>query len=150
MEDVPRPEACAGAAFLLCGGDYGPAAAPATAVEWLLAAGIRAVVAPGFERGFYERCFDDGLLPAMLTTAGLEALARHLAAHPGAPLTIDLEGQTIDCEGMETMRFEVDPRGRNKLLLGLSDLDEMLRHARTASELRSDDRKRRPWLYEPE
>ena len=49
---------------------------------------------------------------------------------------------------MEGIAFDVDPRVRNKLLLGLTDLEETLRYVGDITALRTDDRSRRPWLYE--
>jgi len=133
--------------MLLTSGDFDPGSAPDSAAAELASVGVRAVIAPGFERGFYERSFGHGLLPVMIGVASVGALAAHLGDHPDAEVTVDLERQVVECDGREAIPFEVEPRGRNKLLLGLSDFDEMTRHSARTAELRATDRKRRPWLY---
>jgi 3-isopropylmalate/(R)-2-methylmalate dehydratase small subunit len=138
------------ASLLLTMGDFDPGIAPDAAAASLVSRGIRAVIAPGFEKGFYERSFGCGLLPAIAAAASIEALARHLARRPDTPVTVDLEKQVIECGGAKSIAFEVDPRGRNKLLLGLSDFDEMVRYSAKTAELRAADRSRRPWLYDAE
>ncbi len=37
---------------------------------------------------------------------------------------------------------------RNKLLLGLTEAEEALRHAEDIAKLRLADRERRPWVYD--
>jgi len=122
--------------------------APDSVAARLVSEGICAVIAPGFERGFYECSFGHGLLPAIAAVASIEGLVAHLAGNPKAQVTVDLEEQVIEYAGKERIPFEVDPRGRNKLLLGLTDVDEITRHSARTAELRASDRRRRPWLYE--
>ncbi len=141
------PELREGASLLLTTGDFDPGEAPATAAARLVSQGICAVIAPGFERGFYELSFGYGLLPAIAGVGSIEALVAYLDHRPEARVTVDLEQQVIECDGTDQIPFEVDPRGRNKLLLGLSDLDEITRHSAKTAELRAADRNRRPWLY---
>ena len=149
--DLRDKEAAAGAdaTLLVTTGDFDPGDAPATAATALTSRGIRAVIAPGFERSFYERCFTYGVLPAIVAADAVERLVARLTARPDIPVTVDLEARLIECDGLGAIPFEVDPRGRNKLLLGLSDIDEVTRYSDRTAELRDADRRRRPWLYGP-
>ena len=122
--------------------------APETALARVMALGIQAIVGPGFESEFYPKCFEQGVLPVIVDEGAIEALADWVVAHPGESVTVDLEEQVIERPGMDPLAFGVDPRLRNKLLLGLTDLEEMLRYMGNAKTLRSVDRNRRPWLYE--
>lgn len=137
-----------GAVFLVARADFDAGDVPENAVARLLTLGIRAVLAPGFERTFHGKCLSNGVLPVILD----EAIAERIfdRADSGEPLeiTVDLERQVIDCPGMEGVAFDADPRVRNKLLLGLTDLEETLRYVGDITALRTDDRNRRPWLYE--
>jgi len=121
--------------------------APETVLARLTALGVRAIIALGLEARFYERCVGHGLLPVILDQDALEELESRVASGPGVPTTIDLEAQVIERPDMEAVPFGVDPRARNKLLLGLTDLDEALRYRKEGAALRDEDRKRRPWLY---
>lgn len=137
-----------GASFLIARVDLDAGDAPETAATRAEGLGIRSIIAPGFERAFYEQCFARGLLPVILDEGVVERLADRITEDPGAEVTVDLEAQTVECSDMEIIAFETDPRMRNKLLLGLTDLDEAARHGDDLKALRSADRKRRPWVYD--
>ena len=143
----PASDPGGAASLLLATGDFDPGGAPTTAAEALASRGIRAVIAPGFERSFYESSFAQGILPAIVTADAVERLKALLAARPDTLVTVDLESSVIECDDVGSIPFDVDPRGRNKLLLGLTDFDEMKRHSAKTAELRATDRERRPWLY---
>jgi hypothetical protein len=78
-------------------------------------------------------------------------LAEWAASRARPMLTIDLDAQSIEPSGpgLPAFSFEVDARVRRKLLLGLTDEEEMLQHFGSTAALRTEDRKRRPWLYGP-
>lgn len=146
------PEALAGgqldgSAFLIARSDFDAGDVPDNAVARFTTIGVRAVLAPGFEKTLYLKCITYGILPVILEDGVVGALADR--AESGAPLelTLDLERKSIECPGMESVTFDVDPRVRNKLLLGLTDLEEMRRYVGDAETLRNADRKKRPWLY---
>ena len=110
--------------------------------------GVRALLAPGFSRELYVGLVASGVLPVALDEETIEEIAGRVASNPGMELSIDLEEQLIECVGEEAIPFETDPRVRNKLLLGLTDLDEAMRYIEDAAALRTGDRERRPWLYD--
>lgn len=122
--------------------------APETAVARLTSLDVRVVLALGFEPQVYSKCVAAGVLPLPLEEAALEVLVERVTSRPGDPITVDLERQVIEMSDREPLPFGVDPRTRNKLLSGLTDLEEVLKHAENAEALRSADRARRPWLYE--
>lgn len=137
-----------GAVFLVAGSDFDAGDVPENVVARLTTLGVRAVLAPGFERTFHGKCLTYGVLPVILDEAVAKRIAERSESGEPLEITVDLEQQQIDCPGMEAVAFDVDPRVRNKLLLGLTDLEETLRYVGDISALRADDRKRRPWLYE--
>jgi 3-isopropylmalate/(R)-2-methylmalate dehydratase small subunit len=119
-----------------------------TTLARIAACGVRAIVSPGFEPRFYQKCISSGVLALPLMPESVEALAEYAESRPDATLTIDLDRQVIELPEREPLAFEVEPRVRQKLLAGLTDMEEMLRHGGGAAALRSEDRKRRPWLYD--
>lgn len=139
----------AGALFLVARSDLDVGDVPENGVARLTTLGIRAVLAPGFERNFHGKCLTHGVLPVILDEAVAERMVALCEAGPPVEITIDLEQEVIDCPGMERIAFESDARVRNKLLLGLTDLEETLRYVGDITALRTADRSRRPWLYEP-
>ena len=96
---------------------------------------------------FYTNCFAFGMLPVTLGQEVIEEMAGRVVSNPGVEMTVDLERNLIECPGMEPISFSIDSRMRNKLLLSLNDLDEMLQHSEGARALRNEDRNRRPWIY---
>jgi len=121
--------------------------APETAVARLDALGVRAIVSPGFEARFHQRCLTYGIFPLPLEDQTVDALADWATAHPDVEMTIDLDEQVVERPGVDPIAFQVEPRVRQKLLLGLTDMEEMLRHVGSTAALRQNDRKKRPWLY---
>lgn len=144
LDDTPFT----GTVFLVSRTDVAAGELPDAIVTSLRSSGIRGLIAPGFEKRLYERSFAAGVLPVVVHEEALDRLVRALHVEPSPDLTVDLEEQLVLSERTEPIRFEVDPRLRNKLLLGLGELDEMLRYSDDAEALRSADRTRRPWLYE--
>ena len=135
------------ASILLAGENFGTGSAPESEVFRLMAYGIRSVIAPSFAPAFYNNCLTYGMLPVTLGEEVIEKLAEGVVSNPGVEMTVDLEGQVIELSGMEPVSFSMDARARNKLLQGLSDLDEMRQHDENVVAFRNHDRNRRPWIY---
>ena len=138
------------ASILLAGENFGSGTVQAFAVVRLLACGMRVVIAPSFGPVFYDDCFDYGLLPVTLSRETVDATAERVAARPDVPMTVDLERLAIGRPDMGTISFEIDPRLRNRLLLGSEEMElqERLQYEDAAEALRDADRLRRPWLYD--
>lgn len=151
LDDLVSPdrmfESVQGASILVAHEPF-QSSAPETALARLTSLEVRVVLALGFEPQIYAKCVAAGVLPLPLEEAALEALVDRVTSRPGDPITVDLERQVIEMSDREPLPFGVDPRTRNKLLSGLTDLEEVLKHAENAEALRSADRARRPWLYE--
>ena len=147
-EFVLNQEPYRNASILLAGENFGAGSAPESAVARLMAFGIRVVLAPSFGSDFQSNCVASGMLAMPLSEEVIVGLADWAGANPRVGMLVDLEQQMIECSGMEPISFSIDPRVRNKLLLGLNDLDEMLQHTENVRALRNEDRKRRPWIYD--
>jgi 3-isopropylmalate/(R)-2-methylmalate dehydratase small subunit len=132
---------------ILVARDLFETSSPETAVARLGGLGVRVIISPGFDSRFHQRCLSYGMLPVPLEDGAVDALAAWVLSHPDAELTVDLDKQTIERPDGAPVAFDVEPRVRQKLLLGLTDMEEMLRHVSSTAALREDDRKKRPWLY---
>ncbi len=135
------------ASILLAGENFGAGGSSEAEVFRLMAYGIRSVIAPGFGPEFYSNCLTFGMLPVTLSEEVIEKLAEGVVSNPGVEMTVDLEGQVIEVSGMDPVSFSIDARARNKLLEGLSDLDEMRQHSENVVAFRNHDRNSRPWVY---
>ena len=83
--------------------------------------GFRCVIAPSFADIFYNNCFQNGLLPVVLSEDSVGILLDLISKNLGMTLTVDLQSQTVRGEGFEA-QFEVDQFRKHRMLLGLDDI----------------------------
>ena len=113
---------------------------------WALADfGFRAIIAPSFADIFYNNCFKNGLLPVVLDSATVDHLFKE--CKPGYNLTVDLAEQSIVTHFGETLRFNIDPSRKHRLLNGLDDIDLTLQHAEAIKAFEAKRAAQAPWLF---
>lgn len=135
----------AGAQILVARRNFGAGSSREAAVYALVDFGIRCVVAPSFGDIFASNAVNNGLLPARVGEADVEALLFALQDEGGpGEVTVDLEGRRI-LAGPLALGFEIDPVWRTKLLNGWDDLDLTLSHADRIAAFAARDRALRPW-----
>lgn len=115
--------------------------------ETLLNAEIRVVIAPFFGTALISDAVRHGILLIPLPLETIRSIATGLAAQPDSKLAIDLREQAIEPPQGGPIAFQTHPWLRTRLLHGMDDRDEQLRHRETAREFRAENRKRSPWLY---
>jgi 3-isopropylmalate/(R)-2-methylmalate dehydratase small subunit len=116
-----------GAPILLAGRNFGCGSSREHAAWALADFGVRAVVSSSFADIFQSNCFQNGLLPVVLTEAEVRTLMDRALQTPGYRVTVDLEScQVTDSMGFRA-GFQVDPSRRERLLAGLDDIDLTLR-----------------------
>jgi 3-isopropylmalate/(R)-2-methylmalate dehydratase small subunit len=125
---VLNHEAYAGGSVLVAGPDFGTGSSREHAVWALLDYGIRVVISPRFGDIFRGNAGKGGLVAAQVTHDDAELLLKWLENHPGDAVTVDLGEQRITC-GSLSIRFEIDPYTRWRLMEGLDDIALTLRHA---------------------
>jgi 3-isopropylmalate/(R)-2-methylmalate dehydratase small subunit len=135
----------AGAAILVARRNFGGGSSREGAVYALLDYGIRCVVAPSFGDIFASNAVGNGLLPALLGEAEVEALLAWLAAGR-SELTIDLQACTVSAAGT-VWRFAINPVWREKLLHGRDDLDMTLARQAEIDAFVAADRTARAWAW---
>ncbi len=126
-----RPE-YADATVLVAGPDFGTGSSREHAVWALQNYGFRVVIAPRFGDIFRGNSGKSGLLAAQVDDKVVLRLWDHLAEHPGATVTVDLESRTVKAgEGPEAIEesFDIDDYTRWRLLEGLDDIGITLSHA---------------------
>jgi 3-isopropylmalate/(R)-2-methylmalate dehydratase small subunit len=124
--------------------NFGCGSSREAAVYALYDHGIRCVIAPSFGDIFAGNAAQNGLLTAMVADEEAAALMRRIDETPDAPVTVDLEQQTIECRG-ETLRFVIDPVRRTRLLNGWDDVAMTESYMREIAAFKTVDRARRPW-----
>ncbi len=135
------------ASILLARENFGCGSSREHAVWALDDFGFRTVIAPSFADIFYNNSFKNGLLPIVLDTAVVDDLFKRIAAKQGLEVSIDLQAQTVSCEGDEIASFEIDAFRKHNMLNGLDDIALTLQHA---GEIKAYEEKRKqsaPWLF---
>ena len=132
-----------GARVLVCGEFFGTGSSREMAVWALAGMGIRCLIAPSYGQIFYGNCFQNGLLPIVLSLSEVNELLKE--AEGGTPFEIDLERQTVN----RKVRFDITPRRKKMLLEGLDELGLTLALEPKIAAFETADRVRRPWIYPP-
>ena len=142
LNRMPYREAC----ILIAGENFGCGSSREHA-PWALADfGIRCVVAPSFADIFANNCVKNGILLIELPQVGVDALARDAAQAANPILRIDLSQQTIDRPDGTSMRFEIDPARKTRLLEGLDDIGQTMKQMDKIRDYETRRSKDQPWL----
>jgi len=132
-----------GAQILVCGEFFGTGSSREVAVWALAGMGIRCVIAPSFGQIFFSNCFQNGLLPIVLSSSLVLNLIDKASAPNATPFTVDLEKQLVN----GTIPFDIAPRNRKMLLEGLDEIGLTLALEPKIAAFQAADRARRPWIY---
>src|SRR5271170_4839665 len=118
-----------GASVLLTRANFGCGSSREHAPWGVKDYGFRMILSPSYADIFYNNCFKNGILPAILTEAQIEELFQRTEKEEGYSLSIDLPTQTVrDNHGL-TYEFEIAPNRKEVLLQGLDDIGQSLQHA---------------------
>jgi len=118
-----------GASILLARTNFGCGSSREHAPWGVKDYGFRAIIAPSYADIFYNNCFKNGILPAILSESDVDQLFRQTESEPGYSLSIDLPAQTIKDNHGHTYNFEIAPARKEVLLKGLDDIGQSLQHA---------------------
>jgi 3-isopropylmalate/(R)-2-methylmalate dehydratase small subunit len=139
-----RPE-YAGTAILIAGPNFGCGSSREHA-PWALADfGIGCVISSSFADIFYNNCFKNGLLPAIVSPEDAALLADE-ARGGNHRFTVDLPSQTITAPSGRTVSFTIDPGRKQSLALGLDEIGESLLHQAAIARHEEARRLATPWL----
>ncbi len=151
-DGTPRPDFVlnkpeyAGTSILITGENFGCGSSREHAPWAILDMGIRCVIAESFADIFYNNSFKNGILPIRLPKEQVEALMKECEENSSAPLTIDLEKQTITRGNKMSFPFDVEPFRKYCLLNGLDDIGLTEVKAKTISAFEENDKNKRPWI----
>jgi len=110
--------------------------------------GFRAILAPSYADIFYNNCFKNGILPAILKESEIEELFQRTEKEEGYSLFVDLPNQTVsDAHGLR-YGFEIAPARKEVLLKGLDDIGTTLVHVDAIDNYEKAHKKSAP-MYEP-
>jgi len=118
-----------GASVLLARANFGCGSSREHAPWGVKDYGFRAIIAPSYADIFYNNCFKNGILPAILTEAEVDELFRRTEKEEGYSLSLDLANQKITDKHGLVYTFEIAPARKEVLLKGLDDIGQSLEHA---------------------
>ena len=135
------------ATILLTRDNFGCGSSREHAPWALLDQGFRCIIAPSFADIFYNNCFQNGILPVVLTAEEVQALFQGVTATPGYRLTVDLAAQTVGTPDGMRYRFDVDPFRKDCLFKGLDSIGLSLQHEPAIAAYESRRKTEAPWLF---
>ena len=120
-----------GASVLLARANFGCGSSREHAPWGVKDYGFRAIIAPSYADIFYNNCFKNGILPAILSEEQVDELFQRTEKEEGYSLSLDLPNQTISDNHGLSYKFEIAPARKEVLLKGLDDIGQSLQHAAT-------------------
>ncbi len=132
-----------GANILIAGDNFGCGSSREHAAWALSDMGIDAVIAPSFSDIFSGNAFKNGILTVVLPQ---DVVDRLLEVARTAPLSIDLENQTVTTPFQDRFTFEIDPFRKYCLMGGLDEVGMTLAEEAVIAAFESEMALERPWL----
>ncbi len=108
--------------------------------------GITCVISTQFGDIFYNNCFQNGILPVVVSADDLEKLMDDASRGANATLTVDLEAQEIRGPDGGVVRFEIDAFKKHCLLNGLDSVGLTLEKADAIEAFEGKHQEDRPWV----
>lgn len=139
-----RPE-YKGAGVLVTGDNFGCGSSREHAPWALMDFGVRCVISTSFADIFYSNCFQNGLLPVVLTADQVQQLMDE-ARGGNHVVSVDLEAQTVTSPSGAVFSFQIDAQRKAKMLNGLDAIGETLQAAAAIDVYENQRALSQPWL----
>ena len=136
------------ASILLTGENFGCGSSREHAPWALLDYGIRSILAPSFADIFYNNCFQNGILPVVLTPQEIQTLFERTDSRDLYQITVDLTQQVVLLPEGERYAFTVDPFRKDCMIKGLDGIGLTLQHEAAISDYEARRSKEVPWLFQ--
>ncbi len=114
----------------------------------LLDYGIRSILAPSFADIFYNNCFQNGILPVVLTEQEIQTIFDRVLSKETYRITVDLGEQTVLLPEGERYGFTVDPFRKDCMIKGLDGIGLTLQHESAISTYEERRSQEAPWLFQ--
>ena len=141
---VLNDERYTGANILVAGPSFGVGSSREHAVWAIQQAGFEAVIAPSFSDIFSNNCTKNGLVPAVLDLADVEAIWNAIESDPATSIVVDMEQLIVEVPAAGiSSSFPMDQPTQHRFLEGLDDIGITLGHAEAIDTYESQ---RPAWL----
>ena len=109
----------------------------------LLDFGIKCVISTSYADIFYNNCFNNGILPIKVSEDNVQELSEY--SKRKEEIEINLENQEI-LYGNKSIKFDLDPAKKIRLLEGLDDIGMSLEKAPAIDEYEKKIKDIKPWI----
>ena len=141
---VLNDERYTGANIRVAGPSFGVGSSREHAVWAIQQAGFEAVIAPSFSDIFRNNCTKNGLVPAVLDLADVEAIWNAIESDPATSIVVDMERLMVEVPAAGiSSSFPMDQPTQHRFLEGLDDIGITLGHAEAIDAYESQ---RPAWL----
>ena len=130
--------------ILVAGDNFGCGSSREHAPWALKDFGIKCVISTSFADIFYNNCFQNGILPIVVSPDQLDQLM--MAATNQIEFIIDLPEQNVKA-GNHSINFEIEEFRKDRLLQGLDDIGITLGYQDKISAYEEDKKNKKPWLF---
>ena len=113
----------------------------------LLDYGIRSILATSFADIFYNNCFQNGILPVVLTAQEIQIIFDRALNQETYQVTVDLAEQIVLLPEGERYAFAVDPFRKDCMIKGLDGIGLTLQHEPAISAYEARRSQEVPWLF---
>lgn len=134
-----------GTSILIAGDNFGCGSSREHAPWSINDMGIRCIISTSFADIFYNNCFNNGMLPLVLTREEVEILLDD-ASDPSNELTIDLSNQKVLRSNGESFDFDIDPFRKMCLINGLDKIGLTLKNVNKITAFEKERSISYPWL----
>jgi len=129
--------------ILLAGKNFGCGSSREHAPWALLDFGIRCVISVSYADIFYNNCFNNGILPIVTNEKIIQELSEYTKRKE--EIEINLEHQEI-LYGNKSVKFDLDPAKKKRLLEGLDDISMSLEKNSNISSYEDKIKIKKPWI----
>ncbi|MFH4415535.1 MAG: 3-isopropylmalate dehydratase small subunit [Neisseriaceae bacterium] len=136
-----------GASILLTRRNFGCGSSREHAPWALKEYGFKILIAPSFADIFLNNCYQNGLLPIILTEEEVEELFKAVEGHEGYALKVSLAEQSVTTPEGKCFSFEITPHRKYCLLNGLDEIGLTLQHATIIEEFEIKRQQLFPWIF---
>ena len=126
------------AEILVSGRNFGSGSSREHAPWALQDYGFKCIIAPSFGDIFFNNCFQNGVLPIVLSEDVVAQIIENSEKDPEYRITIDLESQRVWDENEEVVtEFNIEPFRRHCMLYGIDDIGLTLESKDSIDEFES-------------
>ena len=131
--------------ILVAGDNFGCGSSREHAPWSLKDFGIRCIISTSFADIFYNNCFQNGILPIVVSAKQLDELMA--AASNQQEFKIDLPDQKITVGGT-SINFDIEEHRKDRLLQGLDDIGITLGYQKDIAAYEEEQKIKKPWLFQ--